>query len=308
MKEFDVFIKKHITETNLLIYSIPYRDGVSVANRLILETMLDFYTLQKAVAITNKSVLVSEIDKIISHVREMISSSVLIESSVDFCKKNNAALERTAIELNLPAFPMLINSFFRVRDYLGISSSTVDAISKSSLGNRLVNSIEISSEDIATKLQSFSKANGSIQICSDEMDTKKHSFERVVGGIEVSSKPFDVFYCYKTGLDAVMSIACDVLKTEIHFTLGNGYNELAIESSDAKSAAVKHETVLDNIELFCAMTATLFSHISIDNKIQIDSNVSAGLKRKRWVHEVRDMERIKTGEMSLQEFFYVTLV
>ena len=46
-KEFDIFLKKHIIECDLLIYSIPYRDGISVTDRLILNAALESYSLYK---------------------------------------------------------------------------------------------------------------------------------------------------------------------------------------------------------------------------------------------------------------------
>ena len=64
MREFDVFIEKPLTEADVLIYSIPFRDGITASNRIILETMLDYYTLQKAVALKNNIALVSRIDEI----------------------------------------------------------------------------------------------------------------------------------------------------------------------------------------------------------------------------------------------------
>ena len=50
-KEFDIFLKKHIIECDLLIYSIPYRDGISVTDRLILNAALESYSLYKLVAV-----------------------------------------------------------------------------------------------------------------------------------------------------------------------------------------------------------------------------------------------------------------
>lgn len=40
-KEFDIFLKRHVIECDLLVYSIPYRDGISVTDRLILDAALE---------------------------------------------------------------------------------------------------------------------------------------------------------------------------------------------------------------------------------------------------------------------------
>ena len=64
-KEFDIFLKKHIIECDLLIYSIPYRDGISVTDRLILNAALESYSLYKFVAVQTGSLLTAHIDEMI---------------------------------------------------------------------------------------------------------------------------------------------------------------------------------------------------------------------------------------------------
>lgn len=130
MKEYDIYLKQRIHESKLFIYSIPYRDGISVANRLLLEAMLQYYTLQKMVAVENKSVLIAEIDNMLSIVREKISSSMEIQISADFLTRYYNDLEQNAIILNIPELPTFLHSFFDVQNALGIHISDVDAIAK----------------------------------------------------------------------------------------------------------------------------------------------------------------------------------
>ena len=78
MKDYDIYRKQHIHETEVLIYSLPYRDGITVTNRIILEAMLKYYTLQKAIAIQNQSEIVAEIDKIILTIQENVGSGLEI--------------------------------------------------------------------------------------------------------------------------------------------------------------------------------------------------------------------------------------
>lgn len=61
-KEFDIFLKRHVIECDLLVYSIPYRDGISVTDRLILDAALEAYSLYKFVAVQTGSVLTAHID------------------------------------------------------------------------------------------------------------------------------------------------------------------------------------------------------------------------------------------------------
>ena len=46
-KEFDIYLNERLHQCDIIVYSIPYRDGLTVMERLILETCLESYTLQK---------------------------------------------------------------------------------------------------------------------------------------------------------------------------------------------------------------------------------------------------------------------
>lgn len=40
VKEFDIYLKRRITECDLIVYSLPYRDGLTATNRIILESCM----------------------------------------------------------------------------------------------------------------------------------------------------------------------------------------------------------------------------------------------------------------------------
>ena len=70
MKEYDIFLKQRLTEGSIIVYSLPFRDGVSAVNRVVLRAMLSYFSLQKKIAVANQSALLSEID-------EMLRKSVI---------------------------------------------------------------------------------------------------------------------------------------------------------------------------------------------------------------------------------------
>lgn len=40
VKEFDIYLKRRITECDLIVYSLPYRDGLTATNRIIWKAAL----------------------------------------------------------------------------------------------------------------------------------------------------------------------------------------------------------------------------------------------------------------------------
>ena len=65
MKEYDIFLKQRLTEGLIIVYSLPFRDGVSAVNRVVLRAMLSYFSLQKKIAVANQSALLSEIDEML---------------------------------------------------------------------------------------------------------------------------------------------------------------------------------------------------------------------------------------------------
>ena len=81
MKEYDIFLKQRLTEGSIIVYSLPFRDGVSAVNRVVLRAMLSYFSLKKKIAVANQSALLSEIDEMLATVSEKIDDQVCLEAS-----------------------------------------------------------------------------------------------------------------------------------------------------------------------------------------------------------------------------------
>lgn len=307
MKEYDIYLKQRIHESKLFIYSIPYRDGISVANRLLLEAMLQYYTLQKMIAVENKSVLIVEIDNMLSIVREKISSSMEIQISADFLTCYYNDLKQNAIILNIPELPAFLHSFFDVQNALGIRISDVDAIAKSSLGNQLSSMIGIKAYDVDTKARAFAQAGSSMAVKAKINKTHKQAFEVISNELILDAPALDLFYCYTTGLETAMSIVAQISDIEIHYSLGDANSSMVITASDLGNSAKKHISISDEIKMFCQMAATVVSFFEANQGIEVQSAVNAGLKRYRLLKEVDDLELKDIDDITLEELDYVEL-
>lgn len=307
MKEYDIYLKQRLHESKLFIYSIPYRDGVSVTNRILLEAMLQYYTLQKLIAVENKSELVAEIDDILAIVHERIGNSMGIQISAEFLTRYYNELEQNAIELNIPDLPAFLRSFIDVRDALGIHVSDVDVIAKGFLGEHLDNAIVFAASDLTLDERMFGQAKSAMTLRARIGKTHKHDFEVVNSGLVVDTPPVDLFYCYSTGLETAMSIVAHITDIEIHYSLGDANSAMAILTSEPETSAVKHITISNEIELFCEMAATVISYFQADSGMAIRSSVSAGMKRYRLLEELDDMTLEEMDNMTLEELDYVWL-
>ena len=99
VKEFDIYLKRRITECDLIVYSLPYRDGLTATNRIILESCIESYTLQKFVAMQFGSELVSHIDKMIKTCYERLNWGTAISADAVFQTHYIMNPEAGAVEL-----------------------------------------------------------------------------------------------------------------------------------------------------------------------------------------------------------------
>lgn len=135
MKEYDIFLKQRLTEGSIIVYSLPFRDGISAVNRVVLRAMLSYFSLQKKIAVANQSALLSEIDEMLATVSEKIGDQVCLEASAALTIKYRNELEQAAMRLDIPAFTLFAQSFFALESQIGIKVSQPIAYAKSSLGD-----------------------------------------------------------------------------------------------------------------------------------------------------------------------------
>ena len=302
MREYDIYIKKRLTEGKLIVQSIPYRDGVSATNRILLETMLAYYTLQKFVAASTESAFVTEIDDLLATVHEIIGNSVEIKIDADFF----ATVKENGIGIETSEAVAFERSFFDVQNTMQFQLS--DAVSgiKVALGtgeNKL--GIEVAyRDDLKTD---FEKVNEAVGIETSEADSAKHDFETIDHAIVLDSGALDLFYRYSTAVTAAFSIAIDLADIEIHWSLGGGSNEIEIVTMEDGNFATKFITVDQATAIVSELTATLNQLFSVDGSIVMQTDASAGLKRYRLLEDIDPYDLADINNLSLDELDYEEL-
>ena len=59
---YNIYLRKRLTEFDLIIRNLPYRDGLVIYNRMYLDAMVNYLYLQKFIVGDTDTKLVSEID------------------------------------------------------------------------------------------------------------------------------------------------------------------------------------------------------------------------------------------------------
>lgn len=306
MREYDIYIKKRLTEGKLIVQSIPYRDGVSATDRIVLEAMLAYYTLQKFVASSTQSTIVTELDDMLATLKEVIGNSVKVQINADFFSIVKAELEENGIGIDTSEVVTFERSFFDVQNTMQLCLSDVASGVKVSLGtgeNRL--GIEtLYRSDLKTD---FEQVNELVGIETSEVDSKKYDFETVDHTITLDTAALDLFYRYATAVEAAFSIAVKLADIELHYSLGGGGNELEIGTSETGNFATKYITVENAAKMVAELSATLNQLFAVNNDIAMDTTASAGLKRYHLLEDIDPENLANIDGLRLNQLDYEEL-
>ncbi len=306
MREYDVYLRQRLTEADVIIRSIPLRDGISVTNRIMLETMLRYYTLQKFVAARMESALVTEIDGVLSRIFSLIGQETELRIDAEFAARYKNELERNGIELSLDDVAGYLHGFLAVSDAMALTLSDIETGTKVSLGEG-ENRIGLESLCRGDVKRAMERASSALSILSSEPDTAKKTAETVYSGLLLDSGEFPLFYRLSCGVEAAFSIAVDIAEIELHYSLGSGEDAIVLAASTADTAAVKSIEVADAIVLFASASAALRYFFALDDSIAITTSASAAIRRLRALSEVDGDTLADIDGMTLDELYYVEL-
>ena len=292
MKEYDIFLKRRLAEGTIIVYSLPYRDGVSVVNRVILQAMLSYFALQKKIAVSNQSSLLAELDEMLTTVSERIGDQVCLDAHAKLALKYQNELEQAAMELDIPTFVLFAQSFF--------------GYTKSSIGNTL-SKMSLLVASLGEQKQVFGAIQNRTVFQADSLAFVKHDFEQGESAMEIGLANPELYYRYTMGMEAAFAIAASISETEFHYSLGDGSSAMNITTSKPKTAAEKRLQINNIVEMFSSLVVETISMFAVSNSTEILSVLNAGMKRYRLLSELDDKTLTEIDNITLKDLDFVVL-
>lgn len=183
-KEFDVRLNHRLTECDIIVYSIPLRDGFTAFNRLILDSCIESYTLQKFIAAATGSELTARIDETLKTCYERLAPAAEIDVSADLKSAFSIYPETAAIELDADRIQMLASALIRAENALSIALAPIEFQTSLSSG-RSEMPMEIETGFAGITKNSVLRIQAGPQIRAEIAGTRKQSFEAVHAGSEL---------------------------------------------------------------------------------------------------------------------------
>lgn len=307
-KEFDIYLNNRLTECDILVYSIPYRDGLTAIHKLILESCIESYTLQKFVAMQTGSELVHHIDEMLKTCYERLSYATELDVTATFQTHYSLYSDTAGIIMSAECVETLSNLFAKAESAMQLTAQPVMAYTGKSGGNA-ESSLVINAaleKDIKNSLLTVAPV---VEIETSVLGTNKRSAISVSPGIDIACELTNLCYRFYNGAQAVIQMAADVLATELHYSLGEGISaiELSADIGDG-DCSTKYEE-FETVVIFVAEVVEAirqFMHPEL-HSIAIGIVVDPIMKRHRLLSEMDADNLSAYDDMLLEEIDYVII-
>lgn len=306
-KEFDIYLKRRITECDLIVYSLPYRDGLTATNRIILESCLESYTLQKFVAMQLGSELVSHIDKMIKTCYERLNWGTAIDVSAAFQTHYTMNPESSVVELAVEDIPALETMFAEAESRMVLNAAPLLANIAKSLGYGQT-TIAFDGGVRDTLKWGLMSPRDRVILDAAVSGTQAVDYLKVDAPMVLGAKMVNLCYRITSAASTAMEIAALVLGTELHFSFGRAYGGMAFGAKVSGEHMQKYEIAENNLRILADVTESIRQFVGTEGStVYLTVNASTILKRHRLLAEMDADELSEYDDMTLDEVDFVIL-
>jgi hypothetical protein len=285
---------------------MTYREGVSAVNRIMLEAMLDYYTLQKCIAAAVQSELTAEIDGMLATIHEKMGSQSEIRVDAEFFTRYRNEVERTAMEIGVPELPAFLQSFLALKSQMGLLTGEAEGIVKTSAGSG-ESHMSVVAGELDSEKQALEQGADEIGLWATGAETQARVSEVVQNETEISAGEAELLYRYATEMDGALSIVGHIVSIEKHYSLGNGSALTALVTAETGNRVSKYLAVADEIQMFCAGAGALCYFVSAGTGAEMLTGLTVGMKRYRRLEELDGLSLEELDEKTLEELDFVVL-
>lgn len=306
LREFDICLSKRLTECDILVYSIPYRDGITAMNRMVLESCLCAYMLEKFVAVQAGSSLVGRIDRMIKTCHERLGYGTGVDASARFLPYCIARPEMSAVGIDSGDIKLLAESFAAAEQSILLSAGQFGLSAEKFAGGGS------SSIRTGAALQNIMKrcveeAQGSILPSADAQTWSEKRLDAdaaLLPCCEIAN------LCYRitTTVNTAIEVSAIVLGTELHFSFGHAHNSVSLGAQVNDAAVRKLEAAGSVLGILSGAVESVLMFLQADAKgLCIEAYAQAAVKRYRSVGEMDDGALASFDNMALSDIDHIIL-
>lgn len=301
---YNIYLRKRLTEFDLIIRNLPYRDGLVVYNRMYLDAMVNYLCLQKFIVGESDTQLLSKIDDLLERVYNIFSNGMELGTELElFAAKptggsTNVVLNTNEVNIQEESF----NTFQNVTQFL--TSALKYDIAKS-LGSGAT-AMELSSAPVSTLKEAMEKLEDDILLDADVSTAAVVNAEGDSEAVLNTNNP-NLFYLLSVEGEAMMNLLFSA-DFEMWYTLGTGNSSmyLSVENNGVESKKfMTYESFLNLVlEVGNILQCFIFPK---ESEAQLHSELGVGMMRYRLLSDMDNSALNEHDELTLDELDYVIL-
>lgn len=339
---YDIYLRKRLTEFDIIIRNLPYRDGLIVYSKTYLNAMVNYLCLQRFIIGETHSELQTKINDLLERIYNVFNSGIELAMSADAASKKpivgstDARLDVSMIsmahnELDLGEMKTRADETIRTRDgnvliawkrlvgqtsfheecfnafqnFTNLTTSALNYDLSKSVGSGIAGLV-LSTKAAHTLKEAFEKYQPAMEIVG-QVNASSEGFVEGAMDTELRTANFDIFYLIAVQCEALMNLLCSA-ELEIWYTLGTAQSKfvLTVENSDIYSSTFAVcENVLPFVLEVNELLQLFINPFGVETTMY--SSVDAGLKRYRLLHEMDTFSLCDFDAESLEDLDYVVL-
>lgn len=301
---YDIYLRKRLTEFDLIIRNLPYRDGLIVYDRMCLDAMVNYLHLQKFIIGDSDTTLSSEIDRLLEEVFNVFSNGMELSASVQlFAGKpisgsTGAVLSTDIGELQERTFDVFNNFTSLVSGALlyDLGKSIGSGETEMKLSTKSAETLK----EVFEQFQPLPELWATVSTAADVYAEANHE-------MYLEAKPFDIFYLIGLQGEAVMNLLCGA-DFEMWYTLGNANGHMVLSVVNNGVESEKFMTYQDVLSLIAEVNGMLECFIDPpENSAILYTALDIGMKRFRVLSDMDDVSIEDLDALTLDDLDYVIL-
>lgn len=309
MRQFDVYLNKRLTEAEVILHNLTYRDGLFIRTRMYLQSAINTLLLTKYMDYSSSATLSARADELLKEAYENFGT-------ISFFNTNELTLltdiegafsnEMKLLTLDILVTTTLIRAFSnRTNLTSAVSEYEVGKV----LGNANFNAI-LSSDMIYDVQKEVQDWMDFAALLSSKVVLLKQTYAD--GSLEtiLSTTPFDIYWLVDFGdFSSSLVLSTESADYELHFVF-SGASEMILSASTGDDWLVVKNIEISTVSKLLSVVGIILDKVIIPTTINsiLSSAVSASLGRYRLCSDLDtlDVSEIDNTEMSTLDYVIIT--
>lgn len=301
---YEVYLRNRLTEFDIIIQNLPYRDGLIAHTKMYLDAMVNYLYLQKFIIGKHNVSLQTDIDNLLERVFNVFKNNTALQFDAEAVAKKPIRVSSDLI-LQTPEILVQEEVFNTCSEFMRLTTAALKYDIQKSIGTGKIK-MALTTKTANTLKTSLEKFDELFTLDVSAIPSSQ-KFVAPKTELQLLTDPFNIYYLIAIQCEALLNLSC-AMDYEIWFSLGNARSEFCLTT---RIGNICEETFCDAaklLNLLCEVNATLTNFIfPADAALSLVGIVEAGLKRYRKIYEVDPLTISTMDGMSIKELDYVVL-